>query len=578
MKNWLFRVPPEGTSASPPPTWAEDLSISPLLLEILWRRGFSQKQTINAYLDARLDTLTPPHLWPQVPEAAQLLAQELLAGKKLAVWGDYDVDGITAATLVLDVLESHGLEALWHIPDRRSEGYGLNVAHVEALAEQGCGILLTVDCGIADVEAVQRASQLGMTVVVSDHHLPQENLPPAHAICNPRLCPADSLPCPHLAGVGVAFYLMGAVNAALAPHTGRRHKMDHCLDLVALGTLADLMPLTSENRILVHAGLEHLTKALRPGIAALKVASGMDAKTKLTSGQVSFQLVPRINAAGRIGNGELALQLLRQKDFSSALPLAQQLDALNTERKSSEKEIHNEARIQALDMLSREPLASLVLYGQNWHPGIVGIVASRIVEEFYRPTIILCHDQGSLKGSGRSVREFDLHGGLNQTAETLLGFGGHRLAAGVRLMPENLGSFRNAFEAVVAQSLGTSPLSPSLTLECQLSFDQASNQSFLKELEMLQPFGPGNAEPVFASPPLLVKERLPLGRGGEHVRLRLQDEHSGLILTAKAWRMGQTLSPAIVGKRIRVAYTPRLDTYNGITSVDVGIKDWQPAS
>ena len=577
MKNWLFRSPPASGPACLPADWAEELSISPLLLEVLWKRGFSHKQAINTFLDARLDSLTPPHLWPQLPEAAQLLADELLAGKKLAVWGDYDVDGITASTLVLEVLESHGIEALWHIPDRRTEGYGLNVAQIDALAAQGCRILLTVDCGIADTEAVRHARQLGMTVVVSDHHLPQEDLPPAHAFCNPRMCP-DSVPCPHLAGVGVAFYLMGAVNAALAPHTGKRHRMDQSLDLVALGTLADIMPLTSENRILVRGGLGHLAEASRPGIAALKVASSFDAKARLTSGQVSFQLVPRINAAGRIGDGGLALRLLRQKDFSAALPLAQQLDQLNTERKQAENTIHSEARAQALDMLSREPRGSLVLYGQDWHPGIVGIVASRIVEEFYRPTIILCQDQGSLKGSGRSVREFDLHAGLSQTAQSLSAFGGHRLAAGLRLPQENLARFRAEFEDFVTQQLGTNPLSPSLMLECQLDFAQASDQSFLKELEMLQPFGPGNAEPVFASPPLLVKERAPLGRSGEHVRLRLQDEHSGLILSAKAWRMAQALTPAIIGKRIRVAYTPRLDTYNGITSVDVGIKDWQPAS
>jgi len=578
VKNWLFRAPPAGGPACLPASWAEELSISPLLLEVLWRRGFAHKQAINAFLDARLDALTPPQHWPQLPEAARLLADELLAGKKLAVWGDYDVDGITASTLVLDVLESHGMEALWHIPDRRTEGYGLNVAHIDALAAQGCRILLTVDCGIADTEAVRHARQIGMTVVVSDHHLPPEELPPAHALCNPRMLPEESLPCPHLAGVGVAFYLMGAVNAALAPHTGKRHRMDQCLDLVALGTLADIMPLTSENRILVRGGLGYLADASRPGIAALKVAAGMDAKARLTSGQVSFQLVPRINAAGRIGDGGLALRLLRQKDFSAALPLAQQLDQLNTERKQAENAIHGEARTQALDMLTREPRASLVLYGQDWHPGIVGIVASRIVEEFYRPTIILCQDQGNLKGSGRSVREFDLHAGLCQTADSLSGFGGHRLAAGLRLPLENLARFRAEFENLVTQQLGTNPLSPSLTLECQLDFAQASNRTFLKELEMLQPFGPGNAEPVFASPALLVKDRSPLGRGGEHVRLRLQDEHSGLILTAKAWRMGQTLTSSMVGKRIRIAYTPRLDTYNGVTSVDVGIKDWQPAS
>ncbi|MBQ9405448.1 MAG: single-stranded-DNA-specific exonuclease RecJ [Desulfovibrio sp.] len=576
MKRWLLRPTPQGKASTPPAVWADELAISPRLLDILWRRGLTTRSALHAFLSPRLSSLSPPERWPQLPDAARILCSALLAGKRLVVWGDYDVDGITASTLVLDVLETHGITALCHIPDRNAEGYGLNIPHVEALADQGCGILLTVDCGIADVEAIRRACELGMTVVISDHHLPPETLPPAHAVCNPRLYREEELPYPHLAGVGVAFYLMAALNAELAQHTGKRHSMGDCLDLVALGTLADVMPLTGENRILVRGGLARIATAKRPGLSALKAVCGMNPAAPLNAGQVVFRLAPRINAAGRMGQADIALHLLREKNMTRAAQLAQNLDELNQLRRQEEECIHTAARAQALELLSNAPRTGLVLYGKSWHPGIIGIVASRIVEEFYRPTIILCEDQGTLKGSGRSIREFDLYAGLRNTSSCLVSFGGHRQAAGVRLHLEKLKEFRARFETVTAEILGTTPLTPSLILEGTLGFDVASDKDFLNELDLLQPFGPGNPEPIFQSPPLLVKDRSPLGRGGEHVQLRLTDEESGITLSAKAWRMAEELKQDIVGRRILLAYTPRLDTYNGIASVDVGIKDWRP--
>jgi len=451
MKRWIYR--PEVEGALPPSaSLAERLGISDLLLRLLLRRGLSSVQDMDVYLSPQLRHLAPLEEWPGLAEAAGVITAGITAGMPFAVWGDYDVDGVTSTALVHDVLEFHGVDVRHHLPDRRAEGYGLNVEWIERLAADGVRLLLTVDCGISDVVPISRARELGMTVVVSDHHLPPPELPPADAICNPRLGPEDDMPCPHLAGVGVAFFLMAAVNAALAPHTGRRFKMDKVLDLVALGTLADVMRLGGQNRILVRGGLDKLAEAARPGIAALKTVSGSDAAARLNAGQVVFRLAPRINAAGRMGAADTALQLLRSKDHVEALRLAQHLDALNTQRREEEERIWAAAREQAHRQLEQRQRPALVLYGGDWHPGIVGIVASRIVEEFYRPTIILCDDNNMMKGSGRSIREFDLYAGLQKTAHVLAGFGGHKLAAGVRLEPNQLERFREAFEQVVASS------------------------------------------------------------------------------------------------------------------------------
>lgn len=569
MKRWLFREQPADT---PPRGLARELSISPLLLDILWRRGLDSPEELDAYLSARLPDLVPPSRWPQFPQAAEIIASALLDGKKLAVWGDYDVDGITASTLVLDVLEAHGLEALWHVPDRRSEGYGLNIPAIEQLAAQGCGILLTVDCGISDVAAVARARELGMTVVVSDHHLPPPELPPAHAVCNPRLGPEDDMPCPHLAGVGVAFFLMAALNGKLEAMSGKRMDMRQVLDLVALGTLADMVSLTGQNRILVKNGLLKIAEAKRPGLAELKGASGFSPVAALGAGQVVFNLAPRINAAGRLGSPTLAHDMLLTPSHDEAAKLAQTLTSLNDERRSEEDRIYKEALEQAEANPKR---LGFVLYGKDWHQGVIGIVASRIVEVYYRPVLILCSDGESLKGSGRSVPEFDLHAGLTRCADMLLGFGGHRQAAGLRIAPGRLDELRERFDAVIREELGEAPLTPSLKIDAEMPFSQASDFTVLKGLELLQPFGIGNPEPIFASLPLRVKKRKAFGHSREHISLEVTEEGSGITLQAKAWRQADQIPESIQGQRIRLAYTPGINAYNGIASVELRVRDWE---
>ncbi len=581
MKNWIFRGENDPTEQGPNnhatginqlvndnhSDMANILGISSLFLQILKLRGVTDLKTVQDFLSPNLRLLAPLQSWPGVVESAEVLVKALQSGKKLAVWGDYDVDGITSSCLVKDVLEGHGFSIVTHIPHRSDEGYGLNITSINMLAKQGVEVLLTVDCGISDCESIAHAKELGMTVVVSDHHLPPDILPNADAICNPRL--ADC-PCPHLAGVGVAFFLMCAVNAKLQEITQKTYDMRDVLDLVALGTLADVVLLQGQNRILVKNGLLKIADAKRIGLAALKRVCNYDAAEKIGSGQVVFTLAPRINAAGRMGSAKLALELLHAKDMDEAMDLARKLDAMNTERRKEEESVYEEARAQALTQLDR---ASFVLYAGHWHPGIIGIVASRIVDEFYRPTLILCDGMGSIKGSGRSIKDFHLHEGLTKISDLFLNYGGHKLAAGLSIDPKNFDALCTRFESVVRESLGDELPKPSLNLELTLDFLAASNAIFLNELELLQPFGMGNAQPVFASLPLFVKNVRAFGAKKNHALLEVTEEKSGITLFAKAWGKAHIYTKDYCKKYIKMAYTPVFNTYHNVTSIELHIKD-----
>lgn len=541
--------------------WAGQLNISPFLARLLWRRGLASPREMEIFLGPNLRHLPRLEDWPDLGRAASVLAAELTRCKTLAVWGDYDADGLTSVALVLDFLASRGYPAVHYIPHRFDEGYGLNPEGLERIAASGAGCLLTVDCGVSDTESVERARELGLSVVVSDHHQPGDNLPRAEAMVNPRMGPGIYS---NVSGVGVAFLLMAALNRELP---GEQMDMRQYLDLVALGTVADVVDLTGENRILVKNGLLLLGEARRPGIFALKEVSGLPPTGQVESGQVGFSLAPRINAAGRMGDPDTALQLLLARDLEKARECARELERLNERRRRDEESILEQALEQAE---SRREDPGLVLYAPDWHEGIIGIVASRVKERYYRPAILLCRDGGQLKGSGRSIDELDLYQALAGCGNTLLRFGGHPQAAGLSLAEEDLEDFRKEFCRAVRQHLGESLPDPSLYLEAELGLDSV-DLSLVRELEMLQPFGRGNPEPLFCSRPLRVQRHKVFKE--EHVYLDLRDERAGRSISGKAWRQAHVLGPEITGKIVRLAFTPRLNNYDGLISIDLNIHD-----
>ncbi len=541
--------------------WAGELNISSFLARLLWRRGLTDPRRMEVFLGPNLRHLPGIGEWPELDRAADVLAQELGESRTLAVWGDYDADGVTATALVLHFLRRRGYDAVPHIPHRLTEGYGLNFEGLEQLAASGAECLLTVDCGVADVEGVERARELGMSVVVTDHHQVGETLPAARALVNPKL---ESGVYSGAAGVGVAFLLMAALNRKLP---GDPVDMREYLDLVALGTVADVVELTEENRILVKNGLLLLEEAKRPGIFALKEASGLPATSAVGSGQVGFSLGPRINAAGRMGDPSTALELLLAEDLDTARELAQTLEQYNQKRRSQEDTILKQALEQA-EQWKDSP--GLVLFDPEWHEGIIGIVASRVRERYYRPTILLARDGEQLKGSGRSIDEFDLFSGLCECREDLVRFGGHPQAAGVSLREGDLDAFRESFCQAVRQQVGECLPEPSLYLEAELGLDRV-DLTLVKELELLQPFGAGNPEPLFCSKPLKVQRHKVFKNN--HVSLELRDEQAQKTMQGKAWRQAETLGPEISGKNVRLAFTPRLNTYNGLVGIDLQVRD-----
>ena len=555
---------------------AKELEISPLFARLLINRGIRDSRSAKIFLSPELDELHSPFLLNDMTSAVNKIREAIEARKKILIYGDYDVDGITGVALLVLVLQRMGALVSYYIPHRIREGYGLNKGAIEKASQEGIGLIITVDCGVSALEEVAYAHDLGIEVIITDHHEAGESLPQSVAVIDPKRLDS-TYPFDGLAGVGVAFKLAQALQAqtegshlstSLTP-CGEHSSCQEHLDLVALGTIADIVPLTGENRILVRHGLKTLAQTERPGLKALMEVGGLEGK-EVTAGQVGFVLAPRINAGGRIGEAEQGVRLLLSGSREEALPLANSLDRENRLRQEMQSQTVDEAVRTVKEKVNLDRERVIVLSDDGWHPGVIGIVASRLVERFYRPVILIAPDEEVGKGSARSIEGFHLLGALTECQDLLLSFGGHSLAAGLTISREEVGLFRERINEVAQSQLGPKDLIPKLNIDAPLSLKEMSLE-LIESLGRLHPFGAGNPRPVFSStqvdfldPPFLVRNN--------HLKLRLTD--GTVVREAIGFRMGDKLSE-LGGKtsQVDVAYSLEVNQWRGGKSIQLHLKD-----
>ena len=506
------------------------LGLPPLVALILTIRHITSPAQARDFLFSQLRNLHPPHRFPDLDKAVTRIVRALDEGEHIAIYGDYDVDGITATALLVHFLSTLNGKVQYHIPHRVQEGYGLNGEALRRLQSQGVTLVITVDCGSSDHEAIQLASELGIDVIVTDHHQPPDLLPAASALVNPKR--SDEMEdLRDLAGVGVAFYLVTALRTHFR-HSGRwtvseQPNLRKYLDWVALGTLADMVPVTFTNRILASIGLLELSRTSSCGIRALKEICGLG-KSPISDWDVSFRLGPRLNAAGRLGSGKLALRLLLSTDLAEARTLAHELEQLNRQRQLEEDQLLAEALylIETDDALQKS--SSLVLASPGWHKGLLGLVASRLVERFSKPTILLTQKDQHWEGSGRSLSGFDLYRALGRCSEHLVRFGGHRLAAGLALRLEQLAGFRTTFESMVREGITQEDTSRTLNVDAMVHLEDLT-PGLMSYFERMQPYGIGNPEPILCCREFQVLNLRVLKGRHLHLRLRKGKAHLDAI-------------------------------------------------
>lgn len=558
MKKWVVSQLNKEEASRLAETWGLPYFLA-MMLQI---RGITEKEEIEAFFDQG-GKIAPPEEMADMHKAAGRIADAIDRFEKICVYGDYDADGVTATALLYSYLESCGANVMYYIPKREGEGYGMNRAAVEYLHGQDVRLIVTVDNGIASVEEIRLANELQMEVVVTDHHQPQGELPPAAAVVDPHRadCPSRFK---QLAGVGVAFKLIMALEGGEADVQGL---LENYADLVTIGTIGDVVPLTGENRIFVKAGLRYLADSDRTGLRALLEAAGMQGR-KISAGNVSFGLVPRINAAGRLGSCDSAVRLLLSEYEEEAADFAVRINEENQNRQEIEGRILREVE----ELFAREPQRRydrvLVVEGEGWHHGVIGIVASRVVERYGKPCIMIGMEDGEARGSGRSVAGFSLYDAIFQCREFLTRFGGHPMAAGLSMDAANIPAFREAVNRYAAQKEGGMP-APVLSLDCKLN-PSALSVDLVEQLQSLEPFGSGNPTPLFGLFRMTLDGVTPVG-GGKHLRLSLHRGESQLTVMRFSTRPEEF--PYAPGDVVDLAVTLEKSEFRGETSLSVFARD-----
>ena len=554
---------------------AASLQISPLLAQCLLNRGYSELPALENFLQPRLKNLADPFLLPDMDKAVDRLFHAREQNETVVIFGDYDVDGVTATALLVQVMRPLGWRVEFYLPNRMEEGYGLSAEGVEnCLKKFPTTLLLAVDCGSTAVEIIAGVRARGVEVIVLDHHQISSPPPAALALVNPQNCQGTSRAFTELCSAGLAFKLAHAILKR-----GREKNLPGMaefdlkplLDLVALGTIADLVPLSGENRILACAGLRQLNQTQRPGIVALKNVAQITETIGVY--EVGFQLAPRLNAAGRLETAEESLQLLLADNLEKAMPIAHSLDSRNRERQKIEKSIVKEA-VAALRMKFDSENHYVIVEGQLlWHIGVVGIVASRVLQEFYRPTIIIGGENGEMRGSCRSIAGFDIAAALRECNDLLVRHGGHAMAAGLSILPDKIDLFREKLNDLARRTLKPEHLKPSLLLDAEVGLDEMSFET-LGHLEKLKPHGQGNPATQFCARNLShAKPVQSMGAEKQHVKMRVTD--GAATHEAVWWNGGDKSLP--VGK-FDLAFVPQINQFNGSQTVQLKVLDWQASS